>query len=413
MTARALEIETSSVFVPLLEPAPYKVAFGGRNSGKSHFYADEWLDLNIRKKKDCVCLREVQKSLEFSVKKLLESKIEIYNAGSYFEVQDKRIFTKRGGTTIFQGMQNHTADSIKSLEGFDVAWFSEAQNASQYSLDILLPTLRKEGSEFWADYNPKLPTDPIDKMFRGDSPLPGSVVVRSSYKDNSRITAKALAEAEYMRSRDMDKYLWIWEGEYLTMSEARVFKNWTVEEFERPEGTVFRMGADWGYSIDPSVLVRCSIEGNRLYVDYEAYMIGCEIINLPDLFDRVPESRKWFITADSARPETISHMRKHGFPKINEAAKGAGSVEEGIAFLQSFDIVVHPRCVNLIDELSTYSYKRDKLTEKILPILEDKNNHVIDAIRYACEGVRHIKKKKESANESTHKHAMHQQSWMS
>lgn len=383
-----LVLETSQVFEPLLYPAPYKGAFGGRNSGKSHFYADEWLDINIREKKDVVCLREILKSLEFSVKKLLELKITTNNAGAYFDVQDKRIFSKRGGVTIFQGMQNHTADSIKSLEDFDVAWFSEAQNASQYSIDILLPTLRKDGSEFWADWNPKFPTDPIDKMFRGGHPPPGAVCVQSSYKDNSRISAKALAEAEYMRKRDIDKYRWIWEGQYLTQSEARIFKNWIIEEFERPLGTVYRLGADWGFSVDPSVIVRCSLDGNRLYVDYESYMIGCEIVNLPDLFDIVPESRKWFCRADSSRPETISHMKKNGYPKMMPCEKGAGSVAEGITFLQSFDIVVHPRCVHLIDELSSYSYKRDKLTDEILPVIEDKDNHVIDALRYACEGVR-------------------------
>lgn len=388
----SLTIETSRVFKPLLQPAPYKGAHGGRASGKSHFFADEWLDLNVRKKADCVCLREILKSLEFSVKKLLESKIETYNAGAYFDVQDKRIFSKAGGVTIFQGMQNHTADSIKSLEGFDVAWFSEAQNASQYSLDILLPTLRKDESEFWADWNPKFPTDPIDKMFRGDNVPPGAIVVSANYRDNKRASQKTLNEAEYMRTRDFAKYLWIWEGQYLTMSEARVFKNWKVEEFDRPEGSIYRLGADWGYSIDPSVLVRASIDGNRLYVDYEAYMIGCEIINLPDLFDRVPESRKWFCRADSARPETIAHMQKNGYPKMQAAQKGKGSVEEGIAFLQSYDIIVHPRCVHLIDELSTYSYKTDKLTEEILPVLEDKNNHVIDALRYACEGAMKAKK---------------------
>ena len=153
-------------------------------------------------------------------------------------------------------------------------------------------------------------------------------------------------------------------------------------------GTVHRLGADWGFAIDPSVLIRCSLEGNRLYVDYEAYMIGCEIVNLPDLFDRVPESRKWFIRADSARPETINYMQKHGYPKIQAAQKGKGSIEEGISFLQSFDIVVHPRCKHLIDELNSYSYKRDPLTDEILPIIEDKNNHVIDSLRYACEGIR-------------------------
>jgi phage terminase large subunit len=136
------------------------------------------------------------------------------------------------------------------------------------------------------------------------------------------------------------------------------------------------------------VLVRCSIEANRLYIDHEAYAVGCEIVNLPELFMQVPEAEKWPITADSARPETISHMQKNGFPRIRAAIKGAKSLEDGIEWLKSFDIVVHPRCKHLIDELTLYSYKTDPLTGDVLPILEDKNNHVIDALRYACEGAR-------------------------
>lgn len=394
----ALTIETPAVFEPLLAPARYKGAHGGRGSGKSHFFGELMIEENICQKLDNVCLRETLKSLEFSVKKLLEHKIEKLNAGYYFEVQDRRILTKQGGVIIFEGMQNHTADSIKSLEGFDRAWFAEAQRASQKSLDLLRPTLRKETSQLWFDWNPALPTDPIDQLLRSENLPPDAVVVRANHSDNPFFPKVLQDELEYDRKRDYDKYLHIWEGEYQQSSEARIFKNWVIEEFERPEGTAFKLGADWGFSIDPSVLVRASIEGNRLYVDYEAYLIGCEIVNLPDLFDRVPESRKWFITADSSRPETIDYMRKHGYPKINGAHKGKGSIEEGITFLQSFDIVVHPRCVHLIDELKSYSYKRDPLTDEILPIIEDKNNHVIDALRYACEGARKAKTVKRTIN---------------
>jgi phage terminase large subunit len=117
-------------------------------------------------------------------------------------------------------------------------------------------------------------------------------------------------------------------------------------------------------------------------------MVGCEIVNTPDLFMTVPESEKWPIVADSARPETISHMKRNGFPKIMTAVKGPKSVEEGIEFLKNYDIIVHPRCTHTIDELTLYSYKTDTLTGKVLPVLEDKKNHVIDALRYACEGVR-------------------------
>lgn len=383
-----LVIETPRVFRPLLEPSRYKGAHGGRGSGKSHFFAELLIERCLMAPTSAVCVREIQKSLAQSVKKLLENKIEALNVGHLFEVQEAQIKTPGGGLIIFQGMQNHTADSIKSLEGYDIAWVEEAQSLSQRSLDLLRPTLRKPGSELWFSWNPNLETDPVDVLLRSENPPPDAVVVHANYRDNPWLPDVLKQELEYDQKRDPDKFAHVWLGEYQRNSEARVFKNWTIEEFDAPKGATFRLGADWGFSIDPSVLVRCYVDGRRLYVDYEAYMVGCEIDNLPNLFDRVPESRKWFITADSARPETISYMQKHGYPRINPAIKGARSLEEGVQFLQSYDIVVHPRCQHLIDELTLYSYETDPLTGTVLPKLADKHNHVIDSLRYALEGAR-------------------------
>ena len=409
-----LAIETASVYEPLLQPARYKGAHGGRGSGKSQFFGDLWLEENVSGKYDFVCLRETLKSLEFSVKKLLESKIQRYNAGAYFEVQDRRILSKHGGVTIFEGMQNHTSESIKSLEGFDRAWFEEAQNASEKSLTLLRPTIRKSGSQLWFGWNPDLETDPIDKLLRGPELPPDAIVVEANYMDNPWLPDELRAEMEYDKRRDPDKYAHVWLGTYRRNSESRVFKNWVIEEFERPAGTVHRLGADWGFSVDPSVLVRCDIEGNRLYVDYEAWQVGCEIVNLPELFMSVPEAEKWPITADSARPETISHMQRNGFPRIRAAIKGAKSLEEGVEFLKSFDIVVHPRCKHLINELTLYSYKTDPLTGQVLPVLADKDNHVIDALRYALEGARRAMLTKRKPVIEKPKHAFnHRHGWMS
>lgn len=376
------------MFAPLLQPARYKGAYGGRGSGKSHFFAELAIEESIRQKRDIVCIREVQRTLDQSVKKLLEIKIASMGVQARFNPLRSHIECDTGGRIIFEGMQDHTAESIKSLEGYDIAWVEEAQTLSQRSLDLLRPTIRKDGSEIWCSWNPRHETDPVDVLLRGDNPPPGAIVVKANYRDNPWFPESLVAEVEYDQRRDPEKFAHIWLGEYQRNSETRVFKNWSIEEFERPAGTVFRLGADWGYAIDPSCLVRCSIEGKRLYVDHEAYLIGCEIEQLPDLFDRVPEARQWFITADSARPETISYMQRHGYPKINPAIKGPRSVEEGVAWLQNYDIVVHPRCKHLIDELTLYSYKTDPQTGQVLPILEDKHNHVIDSLRYACEGVR-------------------------
>lgn len=340
--------------------------------------------------------REIQKSIRDSVKRVLDDQISAMGLKDFFVSTDSEIRGANDSLFIFNGLRTNP-DAVKSTEGLDLAVVWEANRVSQRSLDLLIPTVRKPGSELWFEWNPELATDPVEQMFCGpDGPPPGSIVRTVNYDQNPFFPDVLRQEMEWDRKRDPEKYAHIWLGGYQQHSEARVFKNWSIEEFDRPPGTIFRLGADWGYSIDPSVLIRCSIDGNRLYVDHEAWMIGCEITQLPDLFRQVPDAGKWFITADSSRPETISHLKNHGFPKISAARKGAGSVEEGIEFLQSFDIVVHPRCEHVIQELTLYRYKIDPLTNQPTPMLEDKNNHCIDALRYACEGARKAKAPVES-----------------
>ena len=387
---KTLQLKTPEWALPLLEASRYKGAWGGRGSGKSHMFAEMMLEEHIMNQaQSSVCVREIQKSLNQSVKRLLEMKIQEMNAGAYFEVQDAVIKSKKAdGRIIFQGMQNHTADSIKSLEGYDRAWVEEAQSLSQTSLDLLRPTIRKPGSELWFTWNPRQASDPVDLLLRGPTPPKDANVIKVNYADNPWFPSVLKDEMEYDRRRDPDKYQHVWRGEYLQNSESRVFRNWRIEDFDAPPDAIHRLGADWGFAVDPTTLVRCHIIGRTLYIDHEAYMVGCEIVNTPELFMQVPEAEKWPIVADSARPETISHMRRNGFPKIMTAVKGPRSVEEGIEFLKNYTIVVHPRCTHTIDELTLYSYKTDPLTGKILPVLEDKKNHVIDALRYACEAVR-------------------------
>jgi phage terminase large subunit len=407
-----LNIETPRVYLPLLKPARYKGVYGGRGSGKSHCFAENMIEAHIMQKTDSVCVRENQKSLQQSVKKLLESKIEKLNVGAYFEVQDKRILAKNGGIIIFEGMQNHTAESIKSLEGFDRAWVEEAQTMSQKSLEMLRPTIRKPNSELWFSWNPRNINDPVDVLLRGETPPPDSTVIQANYMDNPWFPDVLAQEMEYDKQRDPDKYAHVWLGEYVRNSEARVFKNWRIEDCEPTNASLIRQGADFGFSIDPSVLIRSWIEGKTLFVDYEAYMVGCAIDFLPDLFLSIPDAEKWPLIADSSRPETIDHLRRHGFPKILPAIKGARSLEEGVEFLKSYDIVVHPRCKHLIDELTLYSYKTDPLTGLVMPILEDKNNHAIDALRYACEGVRRAQKNQTVVRKVTPQPATSSSAWM-
>ena len=154
--------------IPFRQPARYKGASGGRSSGKSHFFAEEAVEAMVNDPSlRFVCIREVQRSLKFSAKSLIESKIWALGVGHLFTVLEREIRRNDGtGVMIFEGMQDHTSESIKSLEGFGRAWVEEAQSISQRSLDLLLPTIRAEGSEIWFSWNPNQPTDPVDAFFR-------------------------------------------------------------------------------------------------------------------------------------------------------------------------------------------------------------------------------------------------------
>lgn len=337
-----------------------------------------------------VCLREVQNSIKDSVKQLLEDKIEKLGVGPQFRVTEQEIIGPNDSLVIFKGLRNHTSASIKSLEGFTRAFIEEAQTVSQRSLDLLIPTIRAPGSELWFAWNPLHAKAPVDKLFAENKDDPDFVCVTVNYYDNPWFPAELRRDMERDKARDPDKYAHVWLGGYQRNSEARVFRNWRVEEFETPNDVTFYYGADWGFSVDPTVLVRGWIKGRTLYIDREVYKVGCEIDRTPALFDTLDnrQARLWPMRADSARPETISYMQRHGYPKIVAALKGPNSVADGIEFLKSYDIVVHPRCTHTVDELSLYSYKIDPLTDEVLPILEDKKNHVIDALRYSIEGVR-------------------------
>lgn len=342
--------------------------------------------------KRILCCREIQNSIRDSVQRLLLDKIEECGLSDFFTAVESEIRGANGSLFMFSGLRTNP-DSVKSKEGFDYAWIEEAATVSQRSLDILIPTLRKPGSEIWVTWNPRLQKDPIDALLRGLEPPPRSIVRRVNYDDNPWFPDVLREEMDYDRRRDPDKYAHIWLGEYQRNSEARVFRNWRVEAFDTPADARFYYGADWGFSVDPTTLVRCFVEGRTLYVDREVYKVGCEIDRTPALFDTLDDghARRWPIRADSARPETISYLQRHGYPKLVPATKGQGSVEDGIEFLKSYDIVVHPDCRHTIDEMTLYAYKTDPLTGEVLPVLADKKNHVIDALRYAVELLRGAK----------------------
>ena len=384
------EVETIEQFLPLFDPenqhynCRYKVYYGGRGGRKSWEIARALILGSLLKKELIVCAREIQNSISDSVHRLLASQIEMLGLTPFFEIQKTTIIGRNGSEFIFKGLNGLTIDSIKSLEGVDKCWVEEGHSVSEHSWSILIPTIRKTASQIWVSFNPDLATDPVYQRFVISTP-PNTFVCKINYTHNPDCPETLIQEADYLKRVDYDAYSHIWLGEVRQHTEAQVFKGkYRVETFEVDDSYNHPLnGADWGFSVDPTVSIRCYIKDRKLFVRNESYKIGCEIDDTPAMFDKIPEARQYNIRADSARPELVSFMQRAGF-RIESVEKWPGCVEDRIDFMRNFEaIIVHPDCTHTAEEMRLYSYKRDKRTGDVLPVLLDKHNHCIDAIGYA------------------------------
>ena len=382
-----LQIKTPRWALPLLQcKKRYLGAKGGRASGKSHFFAESVVErLLIEPDSRIVCIREIQRSLKFSAKQLIEDKIEALNVGHMFDVQATEIHRRGGnGLIIFQGMQDHTADSIKSLEGFDVAFCEEAQSLSARSIELLDPTMRKDGAELWFSWNPRSKDDAVEKLFRENDM---GYLVHVNYTDNPFVPQAMIELAQAALARDPDRYNHVWLGQYESISESQVFYGkWQVDEFEPMQGWDGPyLGVDFGFRPDPLVAIKCWVHDERLYIEKEAYGVGIEIDNTHNFItNHIPEFDRYASRADSAEPKTISYLQRHGFPRMEGVKKWPNSINEGIRFIRGFkSVIIHPSCKGAIDDFRLYSHKLDKLSGDILPDVLDANNHAPDAVRYA------------------------------
>ncbi|QNH66890.1 PBSX family phage terminase large subunit [Proteus vulgaris] len=374
----------------------YRGSWGGRGSGKTRAFAKMTAVRGVMFAESGVegvilCGREYMNSLSDSsmeeVKQAIRSEPWLDN---YYEIGDNFIRAKnRKVWYVFSGLR-HNLDSIKSKARILIAWIDEAESVSEIAWSKLIPTVREEGSEVWVTWNPEIDGSATDKRFRKNPPS-NAIIVEMNHGDNPWFPSVLEEERLNDQTRlDPNTYAWIWEGAYLENSDKQVLANkYVVKSFpddlwQKADRLLF--GADFGFAKDPNTLLRQFILDDCLYIEYEAYGIGVELDHMPAFYDKIPESRKWPIKADSARPETISYLKRQGF-NISAAKKWQGSVEDGITHLRGFkQIIIHPRCKETAKEARLYSYKTDRITGEVLPIIDDKNNHCWDAVRYGLDG---------------------------
>ena len=339
-----------------------------------------------------LCGREYMNSLEDSSLEEVKQAIRLYPwLHSYYEIGDKYVRSHdRLIEYKFAGLRNNL-DSIKSKAKILIAWIDEAESVSEVAWQKLLPTVRSDNSEVWVTWNPERDGSPTDSRFR-KSPPEGSRIVELNYSDNPWFPQVLDDERENDRRRlDDATYAWIWEGAYRQTSAAQVFaEKYEIRDFEsQPEWDGPYQGIDFGFAQDPTAAVRCWIHDDYFYIEYEAGRVGLELDETKDyICRRIPNFEKYVSRADSARPESISFLRRKGLPRIRPAEKGKGSVEDGIQHLRSYKkIIVHSRCRQTIEELRKYSYKVDRLSGDVLPTIVDAFNHFLDSARYAVEPV--------------------------
>ncbi|SCB88837.1 phage terminase large subunit [Gilliamella bombicola] len=396
MTTAQIQLPKKLISVFVAENVRYRGAYGGRGSAKTRSFAlmtaikgYQFAEAGVSGV--ILCAREFMNSLaDSSMEEVKQAIRSVDWLADYYDIGQNYIRTRNGLVSyVFCGLR-HNLDSIKSKARILLCWVDEAENVSEIAWRKLTPTVRETNSEIWVTWNPETEGSPTDIRFRKNTP-DNAIIVEMNYNDNPFFPDVLEQERLNDLARlDYASYAWVWEGAYLENSDKQVLSGrYVVEEFDdnlHKQADRLLFGADFGFANDPNTLIRSFILNDCLYIEYEAYGVNIELDEMSTFYDSVPEARKWPIKGDCSRPETISHIKRKGF-NISAAKKWQGSVEDGIAYLRGFKkIIIHPRCKHTATEARLYSYKTDRVTSEVLPIIEDKNNHCWDAVRYSLDG---------------------------
>ena len=376
-------------------PARTRVFKGGRGSGKTR-------GLALRSALRVYQLAEMGVEGVFLASRehlnsLDESSLEEIKAAirsvpwlaDYFDIGEKYVRTKnRRISYAFAGLR-HNLDSIKSKARIIGNWTDEGEGVSDVAWTKLIPTIREEGdgwiAENWISLNPESPDSATHKRFIAN-PADDCIVTEVNWADNPWFPEILNRQRLEDKKNRPDTYEHVWEGGFLTLTDAQVFAGkFEVDEFEPDrlwDGPYF--GLDFGFSQDPTAAVELYIGGKNLYVRREAGRTKLELDDTATfLLDKMPLLALHTVQADSARPESISYLARNGIPSIKGVKKWAGSVEDGVEFIKSFNrVIIHPDCESVAREFRLYSYKVDRLSGNIMPKIVDAHNHYIDAIRY-------------------------------
>lgn len=371
-------------YKPLFEPGWREAAiYGGRYSLKSHTVA-RYLLIRARMAKTRVaCFREFQNSINESSYQLLADLIKHFKL-TEFEITNNSIVNKLNGSDfLFKGLW-HNEQSIKSIEGIDIAWVEEAQTVSKESLEVLTPTIRKEGSQIIYTYNRLLEDDPVHQRLVLEG-RPNTLILNINYE--IAIKYKMMPDVIFQEIEDDKKNRpSLYEHKWLGMPgslDQKIYKNWNIIETVPHEARLERIGLDFGYSNDPTAIVAIYKYNNGYILDEVCFQKG---MSNKEIADTLKNTERALVIADSAEPKSIDEIRAYGI-NILPTTKGQGSVTQGIQYVQSQKISVTQRSSNIIKEYKSYMWRKDR-AGKTLNEAEDMFNHSMDALRYAFSSMK-------------------------
>lgn len=405
MTVANIQIPPKLIKLFTTPDLRYLVSKGGRGSGKTRSFAlmtaiKGYMFAESGQSGVILCAREHLNSLsDSSLEEIKQAIRSVDFLNDYYDIGENYIRTRnRMVEYTFAGLR-HNLDSIKSKARILLCWIDEAENVSEMAYRKLLPTVREENSQVYITYNPERRGSPTDLRFnhpeiRDEST--GDLIgmcVEMNYTDNPWFPEVLDIERRRDQANQDDAtYRWIWEGAYLEMSESQIFRNKYESRAFEPDyktwdGPYF--GLDFGFAQDPTAAIKCWIHDDCIWIEKECGKVGLELDDTTKYIEKyMPDIGLYPVWADCARPESISHLKKKGLSRIKGVEKGKGSVEDGIEHIKSFKkVIIHPECHETLSEFREYSYKKDRLTDEVLPIIIDKHNHYIDALRYALEKI--------------------------
>lgn len=360
--------------------------YGGRYSLKSHTVARCLLIKARMRKTRVACFREFQNSIAESSYQLLLDLIKQYQLHDFRATHNSIENTLNGSDFIFKGLWNNE-QSIKSIEGIDIAWVEEAQTVSDKSLEVLTPTVRKEGSQIIYTYNRLLEEDPVHNrlVIQG---RPNTLIINVNYDiaiKYGMMPSVILREIEDDKERRSGLYRHKWLGEPYNL-EAKIYKDWQIIDTIPHEARLERYGLDFGYSNDPTAIVAVYKYNGGIIVDEITYQKGLSNKQIADILTMQP--KRTLAIADSAEPKSIDEIAAYGV-SIMPSKKGRDSIMQGIQYVQDQRVSVTKRSVNLIKEYRNYLWMTDK-DGKIINEPSPIFNHCMDAVRYAINSFRVI-----------------------